>query len=178
MSRLYIVTLLYLTYMQSEWVNIAQSCQTLCDPMDYAVHGIFQARILEWVALPLLQGIFPTQELNSGLQHCRQILCQLSHKGSQRTLEWVAYPFSRGSSWPRNQTRVSCVAGGFFTNWAMREALACYDPKDVGNLISVPLPFVNPAWWSASSRFQYCWSLAWRILSITLLACDMTAIVY
>ena len=37
-------------------------------------------------------------------------------------LEWVAYPFSRGSSQPRNWTGVSCIAGGFFTNWAMREA--------------------------------------------------------
>ena len=42
-----------------------------------------------------------------------------------RILKWVAYPFSRGSSWPRNQTRISCIAGGFFTNWAIREALRC-----------------------------------------------------
>ena len=40
-----------------------------------------------------------------------------------RILEWVAFPFFRGSSQPRNQTRVSCTAGGFFTNRAMREAL-------------------------------------------------------
>ena len=50
----------------------------------------------------LLQGIFPTQGSNPGLQHCMQILCQLSHKGSPRILEWVAYPFSSGSSLPRN----------------------------------------------------------------------------
>ena len=72
--------------------------------------------------LSLLQGIFPTQGLNPGLPHCRQILYQLSHKGSPRILEWVAYPFSRRSSWPRNRTRVSCIAGGFFTNWVIREA--------------------------------------------------------
>ena len=66
--------------------------------------------------LSLLQGIFPTQGSNPGLLHCRQILYQLSHKGSPRILEWVAYPFCRGSSPPRNQTRVSCIAGGFFTN--------------------------------------------------------------
>ena len=72
-------------------------------------------------SLSLLQWIFPTQELNQCLLHCRQILYQLSHKGSPRILEWVAYPFSSGSSWPRNQTGVSCVAGGFFTNWATRE---------------------------------------------------------
>ena len=59
-----------------------------CDPMDYSppgssFHGIFQARILEWVAIS----------------------------------------FSRGSSGPRNRTWVSCIAGGFFTDWARREAL-------------------------------------------------------
>ena len=41
----------------------------------------------------------------------------------------------------------------------------------------VPLPFLNPAWTSGSSRFGYCWSLAWRILSITLLECEMSATV-
>ena len=65
---------------------VTKSCLTLCNPMDYilpgsSVHGILQAR----------------------------------------TLEWVAISFSRGSSQPRNQTRVSCIAGRFFTNWAMRE---------------------------------------------------------
>ena len=42
----------------------------------------------------------------------------------------------------------------------------------------VPLPFLNPSWTSGSSRFMYCWSLAWRILSITLLACEMNANVW
>ena len=63
----------------------------------------------------LLQGILPTQGLNAGLPHCRQILYQLSHQGSPRILEWVAYPFSRGYLRPRNRTRVSCTAGGFFS---------------------------------------------------------------
>ena len=52
--------------------------------------------------LSLLQEIFPTQESNPGLLHCRRILYQLSHKGSSRILEWVAYPFSMVSSQPRN----------------------------------------------------------------------------
>ena len=65
------------------WNIVTQSCLAPCDPMDYAVHGILQAR----------------------------------------KLEWVAYPFSRGSSWLRNWTRVSCIAGGFFTSWDTREAL-------------------------------------------------------
>ena len=63
-------------------VIAAQSCLTLCDPMDYTVHVILQARILEW----------------------------------------VAFPFSRGSSQLRDQTQVSRIAGGFFTSWATREA--------------------------------------------------------
>ena len=73
-------------------------------------------------SLSLLQGIFPTQGSNPGLPHCRQILYQLSHQGSPRRLEWVAYPSTRGSSRPRNRTRVSCIAGRFFTSWAIREA--------------------------------------------------------
>ena len=74
-------------------------------------------------SLSLLQGIFPSQRSNPGLPHRRHTLYELSHKGSPRILEWVAYPFSRGSSQPRNWTGVSCMAGRFFTNWAVREAL-------------------------------------------------------
>ena len=55
-------------------VKVAESCPTLYDPMDYIVHGILQARILEW----------------------------------------VAFPFSRGSSQPRDRTQVSCIVNGFF----------------------------------------------------------------
>ena len=49
-------------------------------------------------SLSLLQGIFPIQGSNPGFPHCRWILYHLSHQGSPRILEWVAYPFSRGSS--------------------------------------------------------------------------------
>ena len=70
----------------------------------------------------LLQGILPTQGWNPGFPHCRQILYQLSHKGSPRILEWVAYPFSSGSSRPRNWTWVFCIVGRVFTNWAVEEA--------------------------------------------------------
>ena len=54
-------------------------------------------------SLSLLQGIFPIQGSNPGLLHC--ILYQLSHQGSPRILEWVASPFSRVSSWPRELNR-------------------------------------------------------------------------
>ena len=49
------------------------------------------------------------------------------------------------------------------------------DPLDVSNLVSGSSAFSNPAWTSGSSWFTYCWSLAWRILSITLLACAAAA---
>ena len=73
--------------------------------------------------------IFPTLGSNPGLPHCEWILYQLSHKGSPshegspKILEWVAYPFFSRASWPRNWTGVSCTAGGFFTNWPIREVL-------------------------------------------------------
>ena len=95
----------------------------LYSPPGSSGHGILHPVILEWVAMPSSRGIFPTQGSNPGLLHCRQILYQLSHKESPRILEWVAYPFSSGSFQRRNQTGVSCIAGRFFTNRAIREAL-------------------------------------------------------
>ena len=84
-----------------------------------------------------LQGILPTQGWNPGLPLCRQILYQLSHQGSPRILEWVAYLFSRGSSWPRNWTGVSCIAGRFFTYWATREAQRKAMPKNVQTTVQL-----------------------------------------
>ena len=92
-------------------MKVTQSCPTLWNSPGQNRVG----------SLSLLHVIFPTQGLNPGIPHCRWILYQLSHKGSPRILEWVAYPFSRGYSQPRNQTRVSCFAGRVFTNWAIRE---------------------------------------------------------
>ena len=79
-------------------VKVTQSCLTLWDPKDYTVHGVLQARILEW----------------------------------------VAFPFSRWSSQPRDWTQVSRMAGGLFTSWATREApwsrtcLWCKRQRDTG----------------------------------------------
>ena len=90
-----------------------ESCSVVSDSWRphglYSVHGILQARIVEWAAFPFSRGFFPTQRSNPGLPHCKQILSQLSYKGSPRILEWVAYPFSSGSSRPRNRTDVSCM---------------------------------------------------------------------
>ena len=109
-------------------MKVARSCPTLSDPMDCSspgssVHGILQARILQWVAMPSFKGSSQprdrAQGSSPGLWHRRQILYhlsyqesprsvqmqilyRLSHQGSLRILEWVAYPFSSGSSRPRN----------------------------------------------------------------------------
>ena len=86
----------------------AQSCLTLCDPINYSlagfsVHGIdFPGKNTGVGCHVLLQGIFPTQGSNPGLPHCRWKLYHLSHQESPCVLKWVHYPFSRGSSQPRN----------------------------------------------------------------------------
>ena len=97
-------------------VKVTQSCLTLCDPMHCSppgssVHGILQARMLEWVAIP----------------------------------------FSRASSQPRDQTQVSCIVGRFFTLWAIREALKCHREKCLVrmpseltlNLLALFIPFMG-----------------------------------
>ena len=101
--------------------KVAQSCPTLCNPMDYSPQNS-PGQNTGVGSLSLLQGLFPTQESNPGLPHWRRTLYQLTHKRSPRILEWAAYSFFSSSSWSRSQTGVSCTAGGFFTNWAIREA--------------------------------------------------------
>ena len=70
-------------------MKVSQSCPTLCNSMDYTVHGILLARILEG----------------------------------------VAFPFSRGSSQPRNRTHVSCIAGRFFTEVSYKGSLTVSQGK-------------------------------------------------
>ena len=76
-----------------KWSEAAQLCPTLCDPMDCSppassIHGIFQGKNTGVGCCFLLQGIFPTQGLNSGLLHCRQVLYHLSHLRIPTTLPW------------------------------------------------------------------------------------------
>ena len=76
-------------------VKVAQWCLTLCEsPWNSP------GQSTEMGSLSLIQGISPIQGSKPGLPHCRWILYQLSHKGGPRILEWIAYPFSRGSSNP------------------------------------------------------------------------------
>ena len=85
-------------------VKAAQLCSTLCNPMDCVVHGILQARILEW----------------------------------------VAFPFLRGSSQPRDQTQVSHIVARFFTSWATST-----------NSVPRPLRFLASRWLSLSLSFFF-----------------------
>ena len=81
-------------------VLVAQSCPTLCDPVDCSRQAPlsigFSRKNARVGCHALLQGIFPTQGSNLCLLHCRQILYHLSHQGKPRLLERVTYPFSRG----------------------------------------------------------------------------------
>ena len=72
---------------KKEESEVAQSCLTLCDPMDcslpgFCVHCIFQARVLEWVAISFSRGSSWPRDQTPGLLHCRQTLYPLSHQGS------------------------------------------------------------------------------------------------
>ena len=85
--------------------NRVKSCSVMSDFLQ--LHGLYTwnspGQNTGMGSLSLLQGIFSTQGSNPDLPHCRQILYQLNHKGSPRILKCVAYPFSRGSSQPRNE---------------------------------------------------------------------------
>ena len=70
-----------------QFISVAQSSPTLCDPMDcslpgFSVHGISQARILEWVTISFSRGFSWPRDWTPALVHCRQILYHLSHHGS------------------------------------------------------------------------------------------------
>ena len=92
-------------------------CPTLCDPLDCSLQAPLSTYRRGLPCPP--PGYLP----HPGIPQCMQILFHLSHQGSPRLLAWVAYPFSRGSSWARNWTGISCISGGFVTSWATRESL-------------------------------------------------------
>ena len=104
-----------------------QSCPTLCDPMSYTVHGILQARILEWVTFPFSRGSSqPRDQTQVSLTLQADSLPAEPQGKPKNTGVGSLFLYSR-SSWPRNWTGVFCAAGRFFfffffTNWAIRDA--------------------------------------------------------
>ena len=134
---------------------------TSCNPMDYTFGGISLGQNTGVGSISFHQGIFPIQGQNPGPPHCRWILYQLSQKGRPRILEWVAYPFDSGSSWHRNWNRVSCIAGEFFINLAIREVPEC-----------VCLPQNLIYWYNVIRRWRF-WevlrSWEWSSLGLTVL---------
>ena len=174
-----------------------------CSPPGSSVHEDSPGKNTRVGCHALLQGIFPTQGSNPGLLHCRRILYCLSHQGSPwkvkvsqstltfcdpmfytehgilqaRILGWVVYPFSSRSSQLRNRTGVSCIVGGVFTNWAIREVHAakslqlcltlCY-PRD-GSPPGSPVPGVLQARtleWVAIS-FSNAWKWKGKVKSLS-----------
>ena len=100
--------------------KVPQSCPTLCDPVDYTVHGILQARILEWVVFPFSRGSSQPRDGTQVSHNCRRILYQLSHQGSP----FNAYQTPNihrhdGTEKPTvkrertNQKKTCCPQGGF-----------------------------------------------------------------
>ena len=114
-------------------------------------------------SLSLLQGIFPTRGLNPGLPHHRWILNQLSHKGSPRILEWVAYPLSSTSSWPR----ISYIAGRFSTNLKYLRPF-CFPIWNLPTLLEA-LVFSLSSVWNSPSPILYLerWTQPFRWLDHT-----------
>ena len=102
---------------------VVQLCLSVCNPMDCSPPGSSVCGNSPGNSTRVgCHALLPTQWSYPGLPYCRWILYHLSHQGRPWILEWVAYPFSRGTSWPRNRTGVSCIAGRFFTSWATWEA--------------------------------------------------------
>ena len=65
-------------------VKFTQSCLTLCDPVDYTVHEILQARTLEWLTYPFFRRSSQPRDQNPGLPHCRQVLLTAEPQGKPK----------------------------------------------------------------------------------------------
>ena len=157
-------------------VLVSKSCLALCNPMDCnppvsSIHGILQARILEWIAIPFCRGPSRHRDRTWVLPHYRQLLYHLSREVTQlcptlcdpmdcslpgssvhgifqaMVLEWIAISFSRWSSRPTDWTQVSRIVDRSFTTWATREPhleaqFASANPK----FPFLPSPTHPPPW--------------------------------
>ena len=126
----------------AQFSSVAQSCPTLCNPMDSSTPGLpVYHQLLEFTQThvhSVSDVIQPSHPLSSPSPPTFKLLSRVQLFATPWTvayqaplsmrilqaiiLEWVAIPFSRESSWPRDWIYVSCIAGKFFTIWATREA--------------------------------------------------------
>ena len=111
-----------------KWLSRVQLFETPWLIQSSTVHGILQARILEWLAFPFSKASSQCRDRTQVSRFAGGFFTSWAtreaqeYKQSSRILEWVTYPFSSGFSWPQNWTGVSCIAGRFFTNRATWEA--------------------------------------------------------
>ena len=201
--------LYYWSIIDLQWtVKVAQLCLTLCDPMDYTVHGILQARILEWVAFPfsrgssqprdrnqvsgiagnslsaepqgkpkntgedslsLLQGIFPTQELNQGLLHCRWILYQLSYEETPIDLQCCVNFFVVVVVQSLSCVWLFAASLTFTISWSLLKSMSIESVMPSNHLILCPLlllPSIFPrltvlsSWSILHIRWPEYWSFS------------------
>ena len=126
-------------------------------------------------SLDVLLSQFGISLLFQSSSNCCFLTCiQISQEAGQ--VVWYSHLFQ---NFPQFIV-IHTVKGFIIVNKAEIDVflkLSCFlnDPADVGNWFLVPLPFLKPSWTSESSWFTYCWSLAWRILNNTWLACEMSA---
>ena len=103
-------------------VKVIQSCLILCNPMDYTGHGILQARILEWVAFPFSRDL-PNQGIKPRSPALWANSSPAEPQGKPKITGVGSLSLLQRIFLTQESNQVSCIAGGFFTNWAIREAL-------------------------------------------------------
>ena len=177
LSAIRVVSSAYLRLLIFLPAILIPACASFCPAilMMYSAYKL-NSRVTIY-SLDVLLFLFRTRLLFHTSPNCYFLTCiQVSQEAGQ--VVWYSHLFQ---NFP--QFIVIYKVKGFGTvNKAEIDVfleLSCFfdDAVDIGNLISSSLPFLKPAWTSGSSWFTYCWSLAWRNLSIILLPCEMSAIV-
>ena len=153
-------------------VKVAQSCPTLCDPMGYTVHGILQARILEWVAFPFSRGSSQRRDRSQVSWLCRQTLYRLSHKRSPQykvaLLIWmnqagILMPLLKGTHTRAVNENILKICGFCFL-WS-RSSFACS--------VSMARWRITPSLWDIKIKwlrlltFIFCTRIGWQIQSLS-----------
>ena len=114
-----------------------------CIPPGSSLHGILQARILEWVTIPFSRGSSQDRDQTQVSCTAGGFFTMWVTREAQEYWSGVSYPFSRGSSWPRHRTGVSCMTDGFFIGWATSVAHRSNPDTDRLNWVRINelLPF-------------------------------------